>query len=131
LLINMRSYDANKLRFTATSSDGGMTFSKPVEDPTLIEPVCQASIARYPGATDRLIFSNPASSKREKLTVRLSSDGGRTWPASRLLNPGPSAYSCLAILPDGTIACLYERGEKSPYESLTLARFPLAWVTHQ
>jgi hypothetical protein len=28
-----------------------------------------------------------------------------------------------------TIGCLYERGEKSAYEAITFARFPLTWLT--
>jgi hypothetical protein len=41
---------------------------------------------------------------------------------------GPSAYSDLAVLPDGTICCLYEAGKEGPYETITLARFPLEWL---
>ena len=63
------------------------------------------------------------------MTVRLSYDDGKTWPVSRLLHEGPSAYSALAVLQDGTIACLYERGEKRIYESIRLARFSLGWLT--
>src|SRR5262249_35772600 len=69
LLWNMRSYKANNRRMVATSTDGGLTWSKPEEDPVLVEPVCQASILR---AGRSVLFSNPASTKREKLTVRLS-----------------------------------------------------------
>src|SRR4029079_9925735 len=127
LVLNMRSYDANKRRFVSTSKDRGLTWTTPVEDETLIEPVCQASLLRYRGAKDWLLFSNPASTKREKLTVRLSRDGGKTWPAARLLHTGPAAYSCLAVLPDKTVTCLYERGIAKPYEELTLARFPFSW----
>ena len=58
------------------------------------------------------------------MTVRLSPDDGKTWPAALVLHPGPAAYSCLAVLPDGTVACLYERGDRRPYETITLARFP-------
>ena len=29
----------------------------------------------------------------------------------------------------GTIACLYERGDRTAYETITLARFPLDWLT--
>lgn len=125
LLLNMRSYQANKRRLLATSNDGGMTWSNAVEDPALIEPVCQASLIRSPGG---LLFSNPASTKREKLTVRLSRDDGKTWPVSRLLHQGPAAYSCLTVLPDGMIGCLYECGQKGSYEKITLARFPLSWL---
>ena len=64
-----------------------------------------------------------------KLTVRLSYDEGKTWPVSKLLYEGKSAYSCLAVLPDGTIACLYERGEGRYSENLYFARFTLDWLT--
>jgi len=61
--------------------------------------------------------------------VRSSDDDGRTWPKHRLLHAGPAAYSCLTVLPDGTVGCLYERGEKQPYENITFARFPFTWLT--
>jgi sialidase-1 len=127
LLLNMRSYRANKRRLVATSSDGGLTWSKPVEDPVLIEPVCQASILRHPGK-GLVLFSNPASTRREKMTVRLSDDDAKTWTAARLLHEGPAAYSCLTVLPDGTVGCLYERGTRGPYETITFARFGLDWL---
>ncbi len=129
LLLNMRSYQANNRRLIATSDDGGLTWSKPAEDPVLIEPVCQASLFAYPGKKGHLLFSNPASTKREKLTVRLSNDDGKTWPVAKELHAGPAAYSCLAVLPDGLITCLYECGEKRAYETITLARFSVDWLT--
>lgn len=128
LLLNMRTYQANNRRKVATSKDRGLTWTAPVDDPTLIEPVCQGSILRYPGPGTRVLFSNPASTKREKLTVRLSLDDGQTWNTSRQLHGGPAAYSCLAVLPDGTIACLYEGGMKNAYETIMLARFSLSWL---
>jgi sialidase-1 len=133
LLINMRSYHGKNRRAVATSTDGGLTWSEVRLDETLVEPVCQASLLRYTLATDRgkdrLLFSNPASSKREKMTVRLSYDEGKTWPVAKVLHAGPAAYSALAVLPDGRIGCLYERGAKSAYERITFARFALEWLT--
>jgi sialidase-1 len=129
LLLNIRSYRGNNRRLVARSQDGGETWSEPVEDDALIEPVCQASIVRYPGNTGGLLFANPASKKRERMTVRLSRDGGRTWPMAKVLHEGPAAYSCLAPLPGGRIGCLYERGDKHPYETITFAQFSLAWLT--
>ena len=79
--------------------------------------------------TGRVLFSNPASTNRERLTIRLSDDQGRTWPVAKLLYPGPSAYSCLTVLPDKRIGCLYERGDRGPYETITFARFSLDWLT--
>jgi sialidase-1 len=45
-----------------------------------------------------------------------------------LLEAGPSAYSCLASLPDGEVGCLYECGARQPYEKITFARFSLTWL---
>jgi sialidase-1 len=132
LLLNMRSYHKKNRRALATSKDGGASWSPVTLDDALVEPVCQASLVwgtepwRGKG---RLLFANPASTKREKMTVRLSHDEGATWPIAKLLHAGPSAYSALAALPGGTLGCLYERGTRSPYERLTFARFTLAWLT--
>jgi sialidase-1 len=128
LLLNMRNHDRSKRRRgIAISKDGGATWSEAVANPALVEPVCQASLVRHP---EGLLFSNPGTDKtRTRMTVRLSRDEGKTWPVEKVLHEGPAAYSSLAVLPDGTIACLYERGEKSPYERIVLARFPPAWLT--
>ena len=34
-----------------------------------------------------------------------------------------SAYSCLTVLKDGQVACLYERGDKDSYGRITFVRF--------
>jgi sialidase-1 len=44
------------------------------------------------------------------------------------LHAGPAAYSCLTVLPDGGIGCIYERGEKDAYETITFARFDREWL---
>ncbi|MBN1909094.1 MAG: exo-alpha-sialidase, partial [Pirellulales bacterium] len=135
LMLNMRNYDRqHHTRAVATSDDGGLSWSDVTHDPALIEPICQASIRRYSLASggrgqNQILFSNPASTTdRERMTVRLSLDEARTWPVARVLHPGPSAYSCLAVLPNGRILCLYECGKKFRYETLTLADFDLAWL---
>jgi sialidase-1 len=132
LLLNMRSYHKKNRRAVATSKDGGLTWSPVTLDDALIEPTCQASFLRYSdrqtGGKSRLLFANPASTKREKLMVRLSYDEGATWPVAKVLHAGPAAYSALAVLPGGRIGCLYERGAKSAYERVTFARFGLDWL---
>ena len=55
-----------------------------------------------------------------------SEDGAKTWSAVKVLDPGPSGYSDLAVGPDGSIYCLYERGPKN--FALTVAKFPLSWI---
>ena len=62
---------------------------------------------------------------RENLTLRRSDDGGRTWAVSRTVYASPAAYSDLAVLEDGVVLCLYERGAASPYEEIALARVSL------
>ena len=127
LLLNMRSYRGQNRRDIARSGDGGLTWSKAESDPALIEPVCQASLisAARPGkkSDGRLLFSNPADTKRVRMTVRLSRDDGRTWPMAKVIHAGPAAYSSLAVLRDGSIGLLYERGETRAYERITFARF--------
>jgi sialidase-1 len=120
LLLNMRSYHGRNQRAVARSSDGGESWSPLAWDAALIEPVCQASLI---ASGPMLYFSNPASRKREKLTLRSSRDGGRTWEASVLLHAGPAAYSSLAVV-GRDIACLYECGEAHPYERIVFARGP-------
>ncbi|MCX6622808.1 MAG: sialidase family protein [Acidobacteria bacterium] len=134
LMLNMRSNRKLGRRAISISRDQGQTWSPAVDDPTLVEPVCQGSIIRYgvPGGSRKapLLFSNPAREKpddRTHLTVRLSDDEGKTWRASRLVNEGSSAYSCLAVLPDGSIGCLYEGGSKNYMEQPKFARGPVCW----
>lgn len=129
VMLNMRTYTGNNRRLVAISKDGGETFTKPIEDKELIEPVCQGSILRLPGEGGGILFSNPASLKRENMTVRLSRDEGKTWTFSRVLHAGPAAYSCLTVLANGEIGCLYERGEKNPYETITFARIDRKWLS--
>ena len=117
--------------FLITSDNDGRTWSPLLDEPTLIEPQCQGTILRYSdpldGQVSRILFANPASQKRRANgTVRLSLDEGKTWSVSRVLYPGGYAYSCLTVLPDRTIGCLFER---DGYKHITFARFTLAWLT--
>jgi sialidase-1 len=124
LLLNSRSYRGKACRAISVSTDGGATWQPTQDEPALVESVCQASMIR--GAGDALLFCNPATPRgRHHLTVRLSLDDGKTWPHSRLLCEGSSAYSSLALLPSGEIGVLYERDD---YKTLTLARFSQDWI---
>src|SRR5207244_7722628 len=67
LLLNIRSYRGKNRRLVSISKDAGETWLKPVEDDALVEPVCQASIVRYSTHKGAVLFSNPASKKRERM----------------------------------------------------------------
>ncbi len=131
LMLNMRSYDATKkCRQVAVSEDGGLTWRDQRLDETLVESRCQAAIERYswPGGANKsvILFSNPAhATKRVNMTLRASFDEGQTWPVSRVLHAGPSAYSDLAVMANGEIASLYEAGATNAYETIVFRNLAL------
>jgi sialidase-1 len=130
VMLNVRSPSPPQRRIVVRSNDGATRWSPPAFDEHLPDPVCAAGMVRLD--RHRLLFSNPDSGPgrdRRNLTVRLSPDQGKTWPVKRALEPGPSAYSDLAVLPGGTILCFYEAGTATQYDTLTLARFNLEWLT--
>jgi len=123
-------------RYFSITRDGGKTWTELARDPGLVDVRCQASILRYPfkvSGYDKhpILFANPASSygNRVNMTVRLSWDDGRTWPIARTVHKGPSAYCCLAALPDRSIGLLYECGDEHRYDRISCAIFDLEWLT--
>lgn len=153
VMLVARNHGRPNRKLVSYSPDGAGGWSPPEYAEDLVEPICMSGLVAIPrpggAAAPRLVFSGPGSLSRRDgdeepgqrrdrlgLTVRMSDDGGRTWPVSRVLEPGPSAYSDLAVLTDGTILCLFERGrgmppagEKiRPYAFISLARFNLDWL---
>jgi len=129
VMLNMRNYDrAEKNRKVAFSEDGGISWSDIISDPTLIEPICQASLLMAEENTEgnhTLLFLNPAhESERCMMTLRSSVDGGLSWEKSLLLHRGPAAYSDMTLLPDGAVGCLYEAGESNPYQGIIYQHIP-------
>lgn len=134
-LLNMRNNRGKGSRLVSTTGNGGKTWTGTRHEVNQPEPGCQGSFSRLSDKREgyqknRVVFANPShSSRRVNMTAKLSYDEGMTWPISKVLYSGPSAYSCLAILDDGTIGLLYENGRKSPYEKITFARFNVEWLT--
>ncbi len=134
LILNMRARDAG-YRAVATSADGGLSWSKPMLDEQLPDPTCQGSLIRL--NEKEILFSNPAvgvtsaksfSGGRRKLTLRLSADGGRTWPHGRVIDDGPSGYSDLAVTEQGKILCLFENGNENYRQKISLVVVDRAWL---
>ncbi|NII29370.1 exo-alpha-sialidase [Pseudoflavitalea sp. X16] len=113
------------------SKDGGINWSAPIDYVAgLTGKVCDIGLARYSFRPDILLVSQPADpGKRKDLTIRMSRDGGKTWPISRLLEAGGATYSDLVVLRNKTIVCLYGHGgtEHMP-QAVSLARFNLTWL---
>ncbi|MBL9201447.1 MAG: exo-alpha-sialidase [Opitutaceae bacterium] len=137
VLLVARSVSKANRKLLSTSADGATGWSTPKFHDQLWEPICMASIVAHPAQPGLQLFSNPhtlardasggempaKSGKRENLSIKLSRDDGRTWPVNKTLDAGPSAYSDLAVLPDGTVLCLYEKGS-----DIVAARFNLEWL---
>lgn len=127
LMVNSRAAPAK--RFVHRSEDGGKTWK--TAEFGLPDPRCNACIIQYTAkrdgfTKDRLIFCNAASNQgRRNLAVRISNDGGATWSDGKVLDSGPSAYSEITILKDGSLGVLYEPG----YKEVRFARFTLEALT--
>ncbi len=147
VLLNMRFHepdrdlpDDQRRRVITRSRNGATGWSTPTPDPALLEPVCHAAIVRHP---EGILFTNPDTldqelsgrwstvRDRKNLTVQLSEDEGESWGAKRVIEPGPSGYSDLAVNAEGTVLCLYEDGmfeRMADTARLTLAQFTVGWV---
>lgn len=137
VMIVTRSSSKTNRKIISISPNGATDWSKPEFHDQFWEPVCMASIVAHPSKPGMMIFSNPHSLKRDEagkeipavwaprqnLCIKLSHDDGKTWPVNKVLDSGKAAYSDLAVLPDGTVLCLYEAGE-----SIACARFNLEWL---
>jgi sialidase-1 len=148
VLFNIRSESRPNRRLVSISPDGAHRWSPPRFDRALLEPVCMASLLAIrsdgPEGTT-LIFANPDNLEnelvpaggslahdRKRLTVKMSTDEGDTWPISRVLEAGPSGYSDLAQASDGAMLCAYECGmmaRMTDTAAIVVARFDLDWLT--
>lgn len=99
--------------------------------PSVPDPVCQGSVIQWTSThrgdpREFVLFGNPASSSsRVNFTLRVSPDGGDSWPVSRLLYAGSAGYSSICILPDKSVGVLFERDSIT---RLTFARVEEAWL---
>lgn len=129
LMLNMRCPNSDNRRLVSISEDGGLSWSTPVVDENLIDPVCQGSLfsAVTASGEHHLFFANPAhESRRRNMTLRLSTDNGTTFSKSYVVYPEFAAYSDMTLIDDGHIAMLYERGASDANEGIAFEIIPLA-----
>ncbi len=125
VLINIRNQSGDvKNRLLTYSPNGGESWEAVRVAKDLPDPVNQGSMVNYRTADGKnvLLFSNANSpSKREKMTVRVSEDDGKSWSAGKEVYTGSAAYSDLVVQQNGQIGLLYE---KDNYTKIVYAHFP-------
>ena len=105
------------------SSDGGHTWETQGTWPEMTVNACNGDMLRVDDTT--LIHSIPNSMQREDVSLFVSHDEGVSWDAPILLCDGPSQYSSLTRLPDGTMGAFVERNPDGGPTQLWFYRFKL------
>ncbi|WP_044200315.1 sialidase family protein [Dyadobacter tibetensis] len=124
LLFNARNQKGDvKARIVAFSSDGGASWDSTYFDRQLPDPVCQGSLlnlGKIKGKTALAFVNNDHTSQRDNLTLRISTDEGKTWTKGTVIDKGNgqqkdfTAYADIATTSKKKIGVLYERnGYKS------------------
>ncbi len=149
VLFNIRTEQDTYRRLISISPDGARDWGTPYYDEALEEPICFGSILRLPpgetGGTQPILFVNPSdlsrpasvwkisdrlsvqTYQRRGLTLKVSFDDCRTWTVRKTIWLEGAQYSDLTLASDGSILCLYERGDATGWY-LTLARFNREWM---
>jgi sialidase-1 len=140
---NSTTWETGKRRWVSRGTIAG-SFSAFAPDNVLLDPANQGSILRYTGSPDRIMLLNSASTEtRCKMRVRISYDGGVTWPISRKIYDwltddqafaqGKGGYSSMVKTADYTIGALIEVNENTgssstSHRSIEFHKFNLPWM---
>ncbi len=106
-MVNSRVNGAGH-RYVHLSADEGKTWKTHAEA-GLADPGCNASLIREGKV---LFFSNlNCTDQRKNLTLRISTDDGKSWSTGKTVYAGNSAYSSMTFIPGKGIGLLYERND--------------------
>lgn len=132
IMINCRNEARQGNRIVYVTRDLGKTWEEhPTNNNTLREPTCQASIISVdsPKYGKLLLFSNPKSGGRNHMTIRVSTDDGKTWSKGYEYDiRGCWGYSSIAMADDDTVGIFYETAhvtETSNLHGIGFVRIPL------
>jgi sialidase-1 len=120
LMINARNQQGDqRWRIIGISPDGGRHWDTIYFDHQLPDPVCEGSILNIGKKHGReiLAFTNAAdTSRRDRLTLRISYDEGKNWTEKVLIDKAPddkikdfTAYSDIVLMDKNSLGLLYER----------------------
>lgn len=120
----LMSIRASGDRLWAKSYDGGETWNEFGKWPDIHVTSCNGDMIAYNDTL--LLHSIPLSMQRENVSIMMSKDNGMTWSQSKIIMHGPSQYSSLTRLADGTIGAYIEKNTKGV--ELWFENFSLDWL---
>ena len=107
------------------SDDGGHSWGAQGLWPEMTVNACNGEMLRLDDTT--LLHSIPNSMQRENVSIYFSHDEGASWHSPVLLCAGPSVYSSMTTLDDGTIGFYVEKNPAGACE-LWFYRFNREWL---
>ena len=120
-------------RMIAQSKDGGETLGGFAIDGSLVTPVTAhwtGVVASVVGVGGKGIVYSGASdaAERKVMALRRSTNSGKSWGAPRVLWGGPAAYSDLAHVNATHIAVVYENGDVTFADRVSVSIVALDWI---
>lgn len=125
ILISVRR---NGARGHNTSADAGETWGNQGLWPEMTVNACNGEMLRLDDST--ILHSITNSMQRENVSVFLSNDEGASWHSPVTLYAGPSVYSSMTRLADGSIGAYVELNPDGPCE-LWYMNFNRLWLKEQ
>jgi sialidase-1 len=117
-VLNARQHLGAKRRKTATSTDGGATWSVLADVPELLDPTCMGGLLALDGSI--VVFTGcDSETRRANGALWISRDAGRTWPEKVVVEREGFAYSVPVALAPDTVGVLYEG---AGYKKIVLKR---------
>ena len=122
ILISVRRSGA---RGYNTSADDGETWGTQGTWPEMTVNACNGELLRLDDTT--ILHSITNSMQRENVSIFFSNDEGASWHSPVSLFQGPSVYSSMTLLNDGTIGAYVELNPDGPCE-LWYMNFNRKWL---
>jgi len=124
-------------QYRCYSDDGGETWSD-AQPADIKSPLSPASLKRIPSTGDLLLLWNDHSNidpslkgKRTPLAAAVSSDDGKTWSASRIIESDPRGWFCYTAIEfiDNRVLLAYcgGNGAKDGLNTTRVTSVPLDW----
>ena len=114
VVMNSRNYVGQSKntvhRYISHSYDGGDSFTVGWFAEDLPDPVVFSDLTSTADGKTLLLTHPNSETTRRNVTLFSSADGGASWQLSAQLESGPSEYSSVVVLPNGSVAVQVDAG---------------------